>query len=229
MHGLPLPTLCTEHSPGAFNCCCVLTAPLAAGKYSEHAFQALDYLLDEASKYGIRLLLSLGNNWDHADSKAVVSCPLRLSAHVGSPHQAVVQLYTGLPVTTCSKPRASNCFDRQGLRSPASLYCCSAAAALLLQRSAAAPFLGLVACTAICLCWLAKLTSPPALQYVKWAGAKGPDAFFTDKKARKLFKDHIDVVVNRRNSINGRLYKEVSPWLQSMVWSIRSLKCMRRP
>ena len=102
--------------------------------------------------------------------------------------------------------------------------------ALLLLRSSCKDLqLGLVACTTICLCWLAKLTSPPALQYVKWAGAKGPDAFFTDKKARKLFKDHIDVVVNRRNSINGRLYKEVSPWLQSVVWSIRSLKCMRRP
>ena len=72
VHYLPLPTWCTEHGPGAF-CCCALTASLAAGKYSEHAFQALDYLLDEASKYGIRLLLSLGNNWDHADSKAVVS------------------------------------------------------------------------------------------------------------------------------------------------------------
>ena len=105
------------------------------------------------------------------------------------------------------------------------LCCCCAPPAKICSCS----FLGLVACTTICLCWLAKLTSPPALQYVKWAGAKGPDAFFTDKQARKLFKDHIDVVVNRRNSINGRLYKEVSPWLQSVVWSIRSLKCMRRP
>lgn len=41
----------------------------AAGKYSEHAFQALDYILDEASKYGVRLLLTLVNNWDNADSK----------------------------------------------------------------------------------------------------------------------------------------------------------------
>lgn len=45
----------------------------AAGKYSEHAFQALDYILDEASKYGIRLLLTLVNNWDNADSKTQVS------------------------------------------------------------------------------------------------------------------------------------------------------------
>ena len=49
------------------------------GKYSEHAFQALDYILDEASKHGVRLLLTLVNNWDNADSKTQVgsslSCP----------------------------------------------------------------------------------------------------------------------------------------------------------
>ncbi len=42
------------------------------GKYSKHAFQALDYILDEASKYGVRLLLTLVNNWDNADSKTQV-------------------------------------------------------------------------------------------------------------------------------------------------------------
>ena len=42
------------------------------GKYSEHAFQALDYTLDEASKYGVRLLFTLVNNWDNADSKTQV-------------------------------------------------------------------------------------------------------------------------------------------------------------
>ena len=107
VYKLPLPTWRTEHSP--LDCCYVLTASLAAGKYSEHAFQALDYLLDEASKYGIRLLLSLGNNWDHADSKAVVSCPLKLFAHVGWSYRAAVQLCTGMPVSACSKPGASSC------------------------------------------------------------------------------------------------------------------------
>lgn len=58
---------------------------LTAGRYSEHAFQALDYILDEASKYGVRLLLTLVNNWDNADSKTQVCytacspfCPPRL-------------------------------------------------------------------------------------------------------------------------------------------------------
>ena len=50
---------------------------MTAGKYSEHAFQALDYILDEAAKYGVRLLLTLVNNWDNADSKTQVRHPVR--------------------------------------------------------------------------------------------------------------------------------------------------------
>ena len=117
------------------------------------------------------------------------------------------RLYASLPVLTCSKPGVSDCLGGQRLWSLASS--------------------GLDCLMSIFLC-LAKLTSPLAPQYVKWAGAKGPDAFFTDKKARKLFKDHIDVVVNRRNSINGRLYKEVIPSLQSLTRPIRPLKYVRR-
>nr|QOL01199.1 putative extracellular protein TR9_011a [Trebouxia lynnae] len=88
---------------------------IKAGKYSEHAFQALDYILDEASKYGVRLLLTLVNNWDNADSKT---------------------------------------------------------------------------------------------QYIQWAGAEGHDVFFTDPEVKQLYKDHIDTMVNRRNTINNRLYRD---------------------
>ena len=52
---------------------------MSVGKYSEHAFQALDYILDEASKYGVRLLLTLVNNWDNADSKTQVTALLKQS------------------------------------------------------------------------------------------------------------------------------------------------------
>ena len=47
----------------------------AAGKYSEQAFQALDYILDEASKLGVRLILTMVDNWSVADSKSQVSRP----------------------------------------------------------------------------------------------------------------------------------------------------------
>ena len=46
------------------------------------------------------------------------------------------------------------------------------------------------------------------VQYIQWAGAEGHDPFFTDPDVKKLFKNHIDAMVNRRNTINNRLYKD---------------------
>lgn len=46
------------------------------------------------------------------------------------------------------------------------------------------------------------------VQYIQWAGAEGHDPFFTDPDVKKLFKNHIDTMVNRRNTINNRLYKD---------------------
>ena len=46
------------------------------------------------------------------------------------------------------------------------------------------------------------------MQYIQWAGAEGHDVFFTDTEVKQLFKDHIDTMVNRRNTINNRLYKD---------------------
>lgn len=43
-----------------------------AGQYNERAFQALDYVLDQAAKFNVRLLLSFGDNWGDVDSKAAV-------------------------------------------------------------------------------------------------------------------------------------------------------------
>lgn len=38
-------------------------APQAPGEYSEAAFRGLDYLLDEARKAGVKLILSFSSNW----------------------------------------------------------------------------------------------------------------------------------------------------------------------
>lgn len=51
----------------------------AAGKYNERAFKALDYILDEASKVGVRLILTMADNWSPADSKTQVTNPPSLS------------------------------------------------------------------------------------------------------------------------------------------------------
>ena len=56
--------------------------------------------------------------------------------------------------------------------------------------------------------WSRLLTHASFLQYIQWSGAEGHDVFFTDPGAKQLFKDHMDAMVNRRNTINNRLYKD---------------------
>lgn len=43
---------------------------LTPGEYNEDMLKAFDYILDEAGKRGIRLIVSFGNNWGEVDSKA---------------------------------------------------------------------------------------------------------------------------------------------------------------
>lgn len=44
------------------------------------------------------------------------------------------------------------------------------------------------------------------MQYAKWAG-KSPHEFFTDAGIKQWFKNHISIMANRVNSINGKVYK----------------------
>lgn len=42
----------------------------------------------------------------------------------------------------------------------------------------------------------------------KWAGLKDKNGFYTDPKAKAAYKQHILKWTNRRNTVNGRLYKD---------------------
>ena len=48
--------------------------------------------------------------------------------------------------------------------------------------------------------------------YVGWsktvARDSSPDAFFSDPDCKSIFKHYLKTMANRRNSINGLLYKE---------------------
>ena len=44
-----------------------------SGVYNEEYFKALDYILDEASKVGVRLILTMVDNWSAVDSKTQVT------------------------------------------------------------------------------------------------------------------------------------------------------------
>lgn len=46
-------------------------------------------------------------------------------------------------------------------------------------------------------------------RYINWSStAKSTNDFYTDWQCRQMYKDHIEHFVNRRNTFNGRLYKE---------------------
>lgn len=44
-----------------------------AGLYNETAFRGLDFVLDQASQYGVKVMFTLANNWKTFDSKYNVS------------------------------------------------------------------------------------------------------------------------------------------------------------
>ena len=41
----------------------------SSGQYNEDAFRALDYIIERAGFYGIKLILTFGDEWNSADSK----------------------------------------------------------------------------------------------------------------------------------------------------------------
>ncbi|KAK9917882.1 hypothetical protein WJX75_009220 [Coccomyxa subellipsoidea] len=86
-----------------------------AGIYNETAFRGLDFVLDQASHYGVKVMFTLANNWKTFDSK---------------------------------------------------------------------------------------------YNYVKWANQTDLDAFWTDPKVKRLFKNHIYAMTSRVNVYNGRRYRD---------------------
>ncbi len=45
-------------------------------------------------------------------------------------------------------------------------------------------------------------------EFVRWAGSGDHESFFTDARAKSLYKDHVATVLQRVNTINGRRYSE---------------------
>lgn len=64
-------------------------------------------------------------------------------------------------------------------------------------------------------------------QYVAWAGRSGRDAFYTDSTAKQLYKNYVRDFLNRRNTLNGKLYKD-DPAI--MAWELANeAKVMTNP
>ena len=46
-----------------------------AGLYNETAFRGLDFVLDQAAQFGVKVMFTLANNWKTFDSKYNVRAP----------------------------------------------------------------------------------------------------------------------------------------------------------
>ncbi|KAJ0975475.1 hypothetical protein J5N97_017440 [Dioscorea zingiberensis] len=54
----------------AFNDACWMALQITPGVYDENVFQALDFVVSEAKRFGIRLILPFVNNWEEYGGKA---------------------------------------------------------------------------------------------------------------------------------------------------------------
>lgn len=59
-----------------------LQNPAAPGTYSERAFQAFDWVLDQAARFGLKLVITFADNWDtdsNSDNKCAACSPVAFS------------------------------------------------------------------------------------------------------------------------------------------------------
>ena len=61
-----------------------LQNPAAMGTYNEQAFRAFDYVLDQAARHQLRLVISFADNWD-TDSNSDNKCARPPTSAVGVP------------------------------------------------------------------------------------------------------------------------------------------------
>ncbi len=75
---------------------------IAAGIYNETAFRGLDFVLDQAAQFGVKVMFTLTNNWKTFDSKynvRIAPGPI-LSAYSSIFHCSRLQALS--PVALCS-------------------------------------------------------------------------------------------------------------------------------
>ena len=94
----------------------------ATGKYNERAFQALDYILDQASKVGVRLILTMADNWSPVDSKSQVCVLMNalvcMTNHFPSIHIYLSQAQLVCPAVCAVEPNSPGfCAEHCDLRS----------------------------------------------------------------------------------------------------------------
>eukprot|EP01026_Neomeris_dumetosa_P001875 TRINITY_DN1048_c0_g1_i10.p1 TRINITY_DN1048_c0_g1~~TRINITY_DN1048_c0_g1_i10.p1 ORF type:complete len:522 (-),score=65.63 TRINITY_DN1048_c0_g1_i10:651-2216(-) len=116
------------------------------GKYAEWAFQALDWIIEDARRHGMKVILSFVDNWKYYNGV-----------------DQYIDWSSTAPKRTMDRPK-----DKQGDFSPATF-----------ENEAQKEY----------------ETSRHAL-------------FYIDSDAKEFYKNHVYSIVNRKNSYNGRKYKD---------------------
>lgn len=159
---------------------------LVTGVYNETAFAALDYILDTAAYNGVKVIFTMGDNWQYADAKRNVSWLFG------------VILQWPLEITQTELLHDSAAM-------PACIFLC---ALLRCRENAVSKILAASQRGTKCVV-LKKLLW---LQYNTWAGFdESSDDFWTSTVTKQMYKNHMKVMVERVNSLNGKcLYKRTA-------------------
>jgi mannan endo-1,4-beta-mannosidase len=116
----------------------------APGKYDPRGVEALDYVLDSASRHGIQLILSFADNWKYYNGV-----------------DQYVDWSATAPARSMQRPGELGGDSDEGL-------------------------------------WTEGLRAYEAQRRA---------LFWVDPGAKELYRDHVSFIVNRKNSVNGRVYK----------------------
>jgi hypothetical protein len=177
----------------------------AAGKYDDGGLEALDYVIASASKHGVRLILSFIDNWKYYNGvdQFVDWCiperkmppPKESGGDTDTDVSSPIPCHTpGLCTITNS---CHNCFccSIPALSSP--LNCAWSSCAHSLVLSSPGSHRAAMLCCAV-LCWLQTMTDAQKRYEVERHAL-----FFKEEACKQLYKDHVEFLVNRVNSVNG--------------------------
>ena len=144
----------------------------AAGVYNEQVFKAMDFVLDQASRHGMRAIVALTDYWKVTDGVQQVMPHGPLGSHAKQPRLQAFHL-------SASNPNSWQI--RLNLR----LECIWSLAwkVILLRSRKGSRHITPLTCA--------------GSQYVNWCNGGSKDAFFTNDGCHQLFKNHIRHFVNR--------------------------------
>lgn len=176
-----------------------------------HAHMHCAQVLDTAAKYRLRLVIALVNNWAQ-DSNADNKCALWTSPCFRAEHTSYLRDHLlcqtlstcrqwVVPKRACTAPAGHCCAVPQlGVREEGHAGCWMSAHGCVVAQS------GAVHDAVISRGVVSEPSRFFPLRRAFYTGSEASaDNFFNSSSAKQAYKNHLKVVVNRRNTINGKV------------------------